>query len=1061
MSRFGIKGISIRVTVVFVFIIGTLITAATAITLHYLFSSNIATEAVTAQAEILAKNTQDKVEGLHTKAAHSVEILARNSALVDGSQVDEYATDRLFANLLQNNNEFYAVYLGLANGDFYELINLEASPKIREQLGASLTDRFAKVRIHQEQGKRVKHTLFLNEAFEVSHQLVEPSGYDATTRPWFQIADTINASRTKPYLFQHLQAPGQTFSMVMEESGAVIAVDIALSTMSQFLSRQMATGTPIEHSEVFLYDLSGKLVASSDAATEMPRRELPTLPLSEQERNYLNSLGTVRIANETDWAPLDYSIAGQPRGYTVELMQMLARSLGLSVEFINGVSWETLVQHFQRGDLEILTPVYRTGSNSHWGQFSSPMVEMPMALATRVEGQRYTSLETLNGAVLAIPAGWSIISEIRRAYPQIRILETASVADALMAVIGGEADATIETRIILDYTKRVYFLEGLHIEPNLEIGPVNFDAGLRAVFKPELAPLAELFERALAQVGPGDRQYLSQRWLGDMTEIRQQDSLTVPYKALITTAQERLLQGKLNRLPLEGRDSFLYIEPLRVGEDHFFALALDVGTVLEASRREVLVSATATAICILALLPFCYLLANPIVNPIRQLAKENEKVMRRQYQQVQRQPSIIKEVDELSTSLVEMSAAIAEHEAQQQRLMDSFIEVIAQTIDDKSPYTGGHCYRVPELGLMLAREASISQKEVFSAFSIKDKDKHREFKLAAWLHDCGKISTPEHVVDKGSKLESSYNRIHEIRTRFEVLWRDEEIRYLEAVMATPQDEPELRARRDQAQRLLTEQFEFVARCNVGGEFMEDESIERLRGIATRTWQRHFDDCLGLGPLEERRRGESQVQLPVTENLLSDKPEHRIAWERKQSYDPSLGIKLEPTELQNNQGELYNLCIRKGTLNDEERFRINEHTVSTIKILESLPFPPELANVPRYASTHHETLKGTGYPRRLTGDQLSVGERILVLADIFEALTADDRPYKKAKSLSSAINILHKMVKDDHVDGEVFRLFLSTGVYMEYAERFLKPAQMDEVDLSRYLNEERAEDKEPA
>ncbi|WP_169308438.1 HD domain-containing phosphohydrolase [Ferrimonas aestuarii] len=1050
MSSLENRGISIRVTVVFVFIIGTLITAATAITLQYLFSSKIATEAVTAQAEILAKNTQAKVEGLHTKAAHSVEILARNAALVEAGQVDEVATDKLFANLLENNNEFYAVYLGLANGDFYELINLEASPLIRDQLGASLTDRFAKVVIHDLDGRRVKQTLFLNEAFEVSHQFVESSDYDARTRPWFQIADAINASRTKPYLFQHLQAPGQTFSMVMEESGAVIAVDIALSTMSQFLTQQLASGTPLEHSEVFLYDLEGKLVASSAAAIELPRRDLPMLPVTEQERLYLNGLGTVRIANETDWAPLDYSIAGQPRGYTVELIQMLARSLGLSVEFINGVSWDTLVAHFQRGDLEVLTPVYRTGSNRDWGQFSAAMVEMPMALATREQDARYTSLQALDGSVLAVPAGWSIIPEIEAAYPGIRIVEVASVADALRAVASGEADATLETRIILDYTQRVYFIEGLHIEPQLDIGSVNFDAGLRAVFQPELAPLAALFDRALAQVGPDERQYLAQRWLGDMGQIRQQDSLIVPYKALMTTALDRSLQGQLNQVELDGRDSFLYIEPLRVGKDHFFALAVDEDAVLRVSRGEVMVSAAATAICILALLPLCYLLANPIVNPIRQLAKQNEKVMRRQYQQVRRQPSVIKEVDELSSSLVQMSAAIAEHEAQQQRLMDSFVEVIAQTIDDKSPYTGGHCYRVPELGLMMAREASISDSEAFKGFSIADKDKHREFKLAAWLHDCGKISTPEHVVDKGSKLESNYNRIHEIRTRFEVLWRDEEIHYLKAVQATPERELELRAERDQSQRELQQQFEFVATCNVGGEFMADESIDQLKSIAKRTWQRHFDDRLGLGPLEEKRYLDPKVSLPATENLLSNKPEHCIPWERKHSYDPALGIKLVPTELQNNQGELYNLCIRKGTLNDEERFRINEHTVSTIKILESLPFPPELANVPRYASTHHETLKGTGYPRRLTGDQLSVGERILVLADIFEALTADDRPYKKAKSLSCAINILHHMVKDDHVDEEVFRLFLTTGVYLEYAERFLKPSQIDAVDLSKYL-----------
>jgi HD-GYP domain-containing protein (c-di-GMP phosphodiesterase class II) len=142
--------------------------------------------------------------------------------------------------------------------------------------------------------------------------------------------------------------------------------------------------------------------------------------------------------------------------------------------------------------------------------------------------------------------------------------------------------------------------------------------------------------------------------------------------------------------------------------------------------------------------------------------------------------------------------------------------------------------------------------------------------------------------------------------------------------------------------------------------------------------------------------------------------------------------------------------KRGTLNNEERYRINEHVVSTIKILDSLPFPPELVNVPRYASSHHETLKGSGYPRRLDSDQLSVGERILVVADIFEALTADDRPYKKAKPLSVALTIMRDMVNDSHIDKEVFNLFLSSGVYLDYVNKYLNPQQIDDIDLAEYL-----------
>lgn len=214
--------------------------------------------------------------------------------------------------------------------------------------------------------------------------------------------------------------------------------------------------------------------------------------------------------------------------------------------------------------------------------------------------------------------------------------------------------------------------------------------------------------------------------------------------------------------------------------------------------------------------------------------------------------------------------------------------------------------------------------------------------------------------------------------------------------------------------------------------------------------RHFSDRLGLSPLEEMRLSGAEAPLPCVEPLLADRPEHIIPREHATDYDPKLGIRMDIPKDLYNLGEIYNLSIERGTLTAEDRFKINEHIIATIRMLDALPFPEELALVPRYASTHHETMKGTGYPRRLTGDQLSIPERIMVLADIFEALTAADRPYKKAKPVSEAIAILANMVAREHVDADVFELFLTGGVYLDYAQRFLPPEQLDTVDIQKYL-----------
>ncbi len=369
---------------------------------------------------------------------------------------------------------------------------------------------------------------------------------------------------------------------------------------------------------------------------------------------------------------------------------------------------------------------------------------------------------------------------------------------------------------------------------------------------------------------------------------------------------------------------------------------------------------------------------------------------------------------------------------QQRILMDSFIELIAGAIDAKSAYTGGHCQRVPELTKMLARAACESDEEPFREFDLNEEEWY-ELHLAGWLHDCGKVTTPEYVVDKATKLETIYNRIHEIRNRFEILIKEAEIDYLKKRLEGGGDEEELRAAFEARVQQIKDDFAFIAECNIGGEFLDDEKIERIRRIAKQTWTRNLDRSLGLSWEEGKRlEGNPPPPPPAEEPVLADRPDHIT-----EEY---------------NLGEIYNLSISRGTLTAEERKKINDHIVVTIEMLEALPFPKHLRRVPEYAGGHHEKMDGTGYPRGLTRDQMSLPARMMAIADIFEALTASDRPYKKAKKLSEAIRIMSFMNKDNHIDPDLFRLFLKSGVWKEYAERFLQPEQIDDVDISQYLEE---------
>ncbi len=331
-------------------------------------------------------------------------------------------------------------------------------------------------------------------------------------------------------------------------------------------------------------------------------------------------------------------------------------------------------------------------------------------------------------------------------------------------------------------------------------------------------------------------------------------------------------------------------------------------------------------------------------------------------------------------------------------LFESFVKLINLGIDEKSPHTGRHCENVPELTMMLAEAVHVADSGPLAAFSMSERDR-RELWLAGLLHDCGKITTPVHVVEKATKLQTLYDRIGTVDTRFEVLKRDARIRALEQQCAALQKGGAEAAAAMAAQlqadlAQLDEERDFLRRANIGGEFMRPEDQERVDRIAARRW---------IGPDGAER--------------------------------PLLDAE-----------EAGNLKIRAGTLNDGEREVINNHIVVTIRMLESLPWPRHLARVPEYAGGHHERMDGKGYPKGLTREQMSLQARMMAIADIFEALTAKDRPYKKGKTLSESLQILGGFCERSHIDPDLFDVFVRKQVYLEYARKFMDPAQIDEVDV---------------
>ena len=367
-------------------------------------------------------------------------------------------------------------------------------------------------------------------------------------------------------------------------------------------------------------------------------------------------------------------------------------------------------------------------------------------------------------------------------------------------------------------------------------------------------------------------------------------------------------------------------------------------------------------------------------------------------------------VSEFSKEYVDLVASLASQAAvaltntqliqDLENLFYAFIKSIATAIDEKSPYTGGHINRVVDLTMMMAEEINKIDQDPFADFYFSD-DELEELRLAAWMHDVGKITTPEYVVDKSSKLETIFDRIKLIETRFQVIAKCNENEYLQRKMELMQNHPveEANIKRldealDKQLKVLEDDFNFVKACNQSTEFMSDDKIDHIKEIAAKKY---------------------------------------VSSEGEQPYLT--------------EEEVENLCIRKGSLTAEERKIIENHASMTKKILNELPFPAKLARVPEYASAHHEKLDGSGYPLGLSEKELPLQSRIMVIADIFEALTAKDRPYKEPMNLSQAIKILGFLKKDRHIDPDIHDLFLERRLFHEYAQKEMAPEQIDEVEIT--------------
>jgi len=938
----------------------------------------------------IGRHMQTSIAELYLPAQSLVDIASKSAPLAGANLEERLATLGTLTEALRLNPHMSSVFVGYDDGDFFLVRSVGDRRVAAQALDAPKGSRYAVQSIERDGGVRGT-LLFFDEGIELlDTRPLANSDFDPREREWYRRA--IGGSEqitTDFYVFFTTGEVGISFARRLARGGGVVGADLALADLSAGLAQQRVTRS----TRMAIFDASNRIVAVST-----PELRVPVRGDASTDRVTMPGLGEL---DDPVYSALATYLESNEGGGRFELD-------AVDEKWLASVS---AVPTRRGGDVFLATLIPRAELLADVDRVRNQSVLMALAL-----------LIIASAIVLAVSRGLSSsLRGLAREAEQIRRFKLARPMTVRSRI--AEVDELAKTMGVMKHSLQQFFA---------------ISKALSA--EKDYKKLLEMILREACAIAHADG--------GAILMVSDDEAALEP--AILEVEASGLHFGGTSGVeppfdPVRLDDTTAFdAETARNGETiRIDDLGQDQHYDFSAVRERYGWSGGSGQ----------SLLNVPLTDQKDEIVGVLQLVSARSVsgKVVAFDPEVLPSIEAVAGDAA-VALDLRRLLQAQKDLLDAIIHMVAGAIDAKSPYTHGHCQRVPEIAKDLARAAHDAEEGPFSDFELTD-DEWYELEVASWLHDSGKLTTPEYVVDKATRLETITNRLHEIRTRFEVLWRDAEIDYLKLMVDGSTDgagaKDRLESRLDQIRR----DYQFIAECNSGETFMNDERIERVKEIGAQIWTRNLDDRIGLSHDElKRAKRTPSPDLPVEERLLADKVEHLVSRDGPPFGDNPHGFKMDVPEYLYNQGEIYNLCVQRGTLTAEERFKINEHIVETINMLGRLPFPKELRRVPEWAGNHHEKLDGTGYPRRLGADDLSVLARIMAVADIFEALTASDRPYKPPKKLSTSLRIMSSFRDDGHICPDLFDLFLTSGVFREYGEKHLRPEQVDEVDIGQFVRD---------
>ena len=998
---------SIKTNIFTLFILTIITLTATLLFTQYNLSSELAIKNISKEFNLISNNILTQIK-LNDKNTENMLIFNKENE-VYSSEInfnEKHNSFKSISLIMELKENITSMYFAHKNGDFYAVTNMKKNKSLYSIYKAPKNTFWTTITM---KNNKFQYTFFDKNKNKISSYFINGK-FNPLIRPWYiNTKSKFVVNKTKPYIFKDLNKPGISYSIKLNENKGVLGIDYTINSFNKFLTNQK------NEADLFLFNREGTIFVESEEKEKEIDKRTKKIKLNEKEKRFIEIQKELLVSND-NWAPFDFFSIGKPMGYGVDILNKIGAKTGLKFKYVNGIDWDQLVRMFKNKDLDIMNSLFKTKEREVYGLFSEKIYSFKNYFIKN-KSSKIRNLDNFNiSNKFGLVKGWSIELYMLDKYPNLNYIYYKDIKSLYIALNKGEIDLIVENEENLKFHISELYLD------RIEKGDwfKSFDKGakqsLYIMVQKDNKLLLSIINKGLNSISEKEQKNIYNKWFNGK-KVKSTDKIDKIDKDLF-----KIIGTDKNNIKYV-KDSVEYLSTyVSINEDLYLGLKISTKRLMLDDIANIKKSMLIAIIIFILFIPAIYVMTGFITNPIRKLIKENDKINKRDFSSVKKIKTNIYELEEFSDSFVSMSKNIKEYQDNQEELLDSIIKLIAEAIDNKSKYTGGHCERVPKIAELLL-DAANENNDKFKDFKFDSKDQRREFHIAAWLHDCGKVTTPEYVIDKAVKLETIYNRIHEIRTRFEVLQRDLEIKRLKGLISTEEFIKE--------DLKLEEDFEFIAKVNKGTEFMDNSKINKVKEISKRVWKPRFNYLLGLSQAEEERLDNIEFEVKEIE-LLSDKSSHII---KRESFNKNeylaAGFKLEVPEKLYDYGEIYNLTIQKGTLTKEERYKINEHVIMTIKMLEKIPFPKNLKNIPYYAGTHHETLIGTGYPRALEEKDLSIPARIMVIADIFEALTASDRPYKKAKTLEEALTIMRFMVKDKHMDKDLFDLFIEKKIYKKY------------------------------